>query len=147
MGFDLEGNLYVAGGYDGNIYRIKGYSKEVVASGFNFPTHLAVDAYGNVYVVENKGRQIIKVSSGNKAIFVNFSEQINGMAIDENGCLYVSHSDKISKVTVSGEVVTVVNNLNHPSYLAIYKNNLFANTREGIIKITLSEDAENNLEG
>jgi len=147
MGFDLEGNLYVAGGYDGNIYRIKGYSKEVVASGFNFPTHLAVDAYGNVYVVENKGRQIIKVSSGNKAIFANFSEQINGMAIDENGCLYVSHSDKISKVTVSGEVVTVVNNLNHPSYLAIYKNNLFANTREGIIKITLSEDAENNLEG
>lgn len=136
MGFDGQGNLYVAGAYDGKIYQVYPY-KRVLASGFNQPYLLAVETDGTLYVVDanHQGTKIIKVFRGNKSIYASFNEKITGMTL-YNGNLYVSHGNKVSRISY-GRISTIVSNLKQPSCLTVHNNKLFVSTANGIFEVSL----------
>ena len=135
MGFDSAGNLYVAGGYDGKIHRIApDGSKTAMDSGFTYPKHLAVKTDGNVYVVGNSGTSILRITpEGGKANLVDLNETILGMATDGE-YLYVSHSDKISRIDSFGQVTHIATDLDQPSSLTVCSGNVFVTVRDGIVK-------------
>jgi sugar lactone lactonase YvrE len=130
MGFDSAGNLYVAGGYDGKIHRIApDGSKTTMDSGFAYPKHLAVYADGTMYVVANQGTLIVRITpEGGKANLVDLGETILGMATDGE-YLYVSHSDKISRIDTSGQVTQIATNLDQPSSLTVCNGSVFVTVR------------------
>ena len=136
MGFDSDGNLYVAGGYDGKIHRIApDGSKTAMDSGFTYPKHLAVKTDGNVYVVGNSGTIVLRITpGGDKANLVDINETILGMATDGE-YLYVSHSDKISRIDSFGQVTQIAIDLDQPSSLTVCSGNVFVTVRDGIVKM------------
>lgn len=143
LAIDGSGNLYVAGGNmirkisAGNVTTLAGSSTGLSGSAdnavgssatFNFPTRLAVDAAGNVYVADSNNHKIRKItpagavttiagggatgtSSGNTdgvgtAGLFNFPRGIVALA---DGTLYVADSSNhtIRRVATDGTVTTV----------------------------------------
>jgi len=137
---DGSGNVYVAD-YENNLIRKvtpAGVVSTLAGSGakgaddgldtaatFNLPEALAVDATGNVYVVDNGNDLIRKVTpSGQVTTFAGSGQpgrndgmgtaaSFNspfGIAIDANGNLYVADSGNnlIRKITPGGAVTTIV---------------------------------------
>jgi hypothetical protein len=135
MGFDGAGNLYVAGGYDGKIHRIApDGTKTIMDSGFAHPKHLAVYPDGNVYVVDSDGSLIVRITpEGGKASLADLGETILGMVTDGE-YLYVSHSDKVSRIDAYGQATHIATGLDQPSSLAICNGNIFVTVRDGIVK-------------
>jgi sugar lactone lactonase YvrE len=138
MAFDSAGNLYVAGGYDGKIHRIvPDGSKTTIDSGFSYPKHLAVKTDGNVYVVGNSGTLILRITpDAGKANLVDLGETILGMATDGE-YLYVSHSDKVSRIDALGRVTDIATDLDQPSSLTVCNGNAFVTVRDGIVKMKI----------
>ena len=143
MGFDSAGNLYVAGSYDGKIHRIApDGSKTTMDSGFAHPKHLAVYSNGNIYVVDSGGTLIVRITpEGEKANLVDLGETISGMATDGE-YLYVSHSDKISRIDTSGQVTQIATGLDQPSSLTVCKGSVFVTVRDGIVKLKISDETK-----
>ena len=139
MGFDSAGNLYVAGGYDGKIHRIApDGSKTTMDSGFAHPKHLAVYSNGNIYVVDSGGTLIVMITlDGGKTSLVDLGETISGMATDGE-YLYVSHSDKISRIDTSGQVTQIATDLDQPSSLTVCNGSVFVTVSDGIVKLKIS---------
>jgi hypothetical protein len=148
MGFDGAGNLYVAGSYDGKIHRIApDGSKTTMDSGFAHPKHLAVYPDGTMYVVANQGTLIVRITlEGGKANLVDLGETISGMATDGE-YLYVSHSDKISRIDTSGQVTQIATDLDQPSSLAVCNGNVFVTVSDGIVKLKISDETKRKSTG
>jgi PKD repeat protein len=140
MDLDHNGNLYVACGYDGNIYKI--FPDGAITStfsGFAHPKHLAVYADGNIYVVDSGGTLIVRITpEGEKASLVDLGETILGMATDGE-YLYVSHSDKISRIDTSGQVTHIATDLDQPSSLTVCNGSVFVTVSDGIVKLKISK--------
>jgi gliding motility-associated-like protein len=133
---DGAGNIYVS---DGNNYRIRkitpagvvstvagglrGYKDGSAASAeFEYPTGLALDGSGNIYVADALNHRIRKITpdgtvstfagstQGSKDGIGNAAQFSNprGIAVDASGNLYVSDASNhcIRKVTQAGEVST-----------------------------------------
>lgn len=92
------------------------------ATGFNGPTGIARDDYGNFYVANYSENKIYKITpDGNKSVYAS-SDDINGplgLAIDNSGTLYVANylSNSITRVSKDGETFTVATGLNKPYFL------------------------------
>jgi gliding motility-associated-like protein len=139
IAIDQNGNLYVA---DTKNYKIRkitpaGVVSTLAGTGvsgvtdgpalnaqFGFPTGIAVDAAGNIYVSEYMTHTIRKVSNGAVSTFAGTAFQsgdVNGtgsaarfnhphsLAIDQAGNLYVADAwnNKIKKITSAAVVTTV----------------------------------------
>jgi len=143
MGFDSAGNLYVAGGYDGKIHCIApDGSKTTMDSGFAHPKHLAVYSNGNIYVVDSNGTLIVRITpEGGKASLVDLGETILGMATDGE-YLYVSHSDKISRIDTFGQVTQIATDLDRPSSLTVCNGSVFVTVSDGIVKMKISDETK-----
>lgn len=143
MGFDSAGNLYVAGGYDGKIHCIApDGSKTTMDSGFAHPKHLAVYSNGNIYVVDSNGTLIVRITpEGGKASLVDLGETILGMATDGE-YLYVSHSDKISRIDTFGQVTQIATDLDQPSSLTVCNGSVFVTVSDGIVKLKISDETK-----
>jgi hypothetical protein len=49
--------------------------------------------------------------------------------------LYVSHSDKISRIDSFGQVTQIATDLDQPSSLTVCSGNVFVTVRDGIVKM------------
>jgi sugar lactone lactonase YvrE len=139
---DATGNVYVADNSNHKIRKITSAGVVTTLAGngtagaidgigtaasFNFPTGVAVDAAGNVYVADNINQKIRKITSagvvstlagsgtygstdatGTAASFYN----PNGVAVDATGNVYVAdnNNQKIRKITSAGVVTTLAGN-------------------------------------
>ena len=92
------------------------------ASGFDGPTGIVRDEYGNFYVANYSENVIYRVSpDGQKTVFAS-SDDINGplgLAIDQRGNIYVANylSNSIAIINKSGDTHTIVTGLNKPYFL------------------------------
>ncbi len=139
MAMDETGNLFVTGYATHIIYKIdpegtvtifSGSGKQGYADGkadvaqFSFPSGIAVDAGGNVFVADYGNHCIRKINpSGVVSTFAGFPQagyldgpgntaQFNnpaGLAIDPSGNLYVTEigNDLIRKITAAAQVTTI----------------------------------------
>ena len=136
---DASGNVYIADSgssrilkmdTNGNVTVLAGASSsgstngQGTAASFNFPTGLAVDASGNVFVADMSNNLIRKIDpSGNVTTFAGSGTQGSanglgtaasfksprGLALDASGNLYVADSGNnlIRKIDASGNVTTL----------------------------------------
>lgn len=102
----------------------RGDGGPAISAQFNDPRHLAVDAAGNVYVVDTNNVRVRKISPNGRVVTVaGIGEAaepvkgaaarsgflaIGGMAVTENGTLYIADATGLQKIDPSGMLSFVV---------------------------------------
>ena len=115
-------------------------------SGLSNPNQLTFDSSGNLYIANQAGTTVTKVTpAGAVTTFAGGFNAPSGLAFDASGNLYVANSytgnATISKVTPGGTVTTFATGLGNPSHLAFDSSgNLYASSYLGntVYKITPS---------
>ena len=95
-----------------------------LGSGFIHPTGVAVDAAGNVFVVDNGNNAVKEIPAGNgtvQTIATGFNGPY-GIALDEKGFMYVgdASNNEVKKIPVGGGTAVVIGSgFNHPTGVAV----------------------------
>jgi len=98
---DALGNIYVADGSTGAIYRTATGStaKTTVATGFSSPSAVAVDGSGDLFVADTGNSQIVEIpysaatsTYGNEIVLFSGVSGPSGLALDQFGDLFVADS-------------------------------------------------------
>jgi sugar lactone lactonase YvrE len=86
---------------------------------------ISLDAFRNIYVVDQGKGALIKISSGGATVLSTSFLSPEGVAIDLNGNLFVADSDGncIKKIAKSGAISTFANGFSHPTGIAVDINN------------------------
>lgn len=117
MAMDNEGNIYIAGYGDGNIYVWKGFGEpKVLANGFRQPTGL-LWSNGNTLLVANRGAGTIEEidKRGNKRIVSQGHVLPVGVALTESGNMYVScYGGTVDRVSKNGKIQKIRNGFDTP---------------------------------
>ncbi len=80
---------------------------------FNGPDSLVEDSQGNIFVTENSGQTIRKITpAGVVTTFVGFIQYPLGITIDSDNNLYVATQPSIRKITPSGTVTVLAGGTN-----------------------------------
>lgn len=137
IAIDKTGNLYVA---DSNSHRIRkitpagvvttfagsGYTGLVDGTGtaarFNFPSGIAVDSAGVVYVADTSNERIRKITS--EKVVSTLSDfgiaSFESVAVDAADNLYVAKNAQVLKMTPGGTITVLADNVgNHITGLAV----------------------------
>jgi len=121
------GYLYVADEAAGTVYRIDGSGDETVfASGLNFPSALAADGSGDIYVSDQTA--LYKFTpNGSKSVFSNV-RGLMGLAVDSAGDVFgtfwtqFAESSDLLEFSPAGQESELDNRLSEPFELAIDAN-------------------------
>ena len=113
--------------------------KTLPIKGLNGPNGFAINKYGQLFIANESGKQVVKVINDSTTEVVLTSDSPDGLAFDEAGNLYVSnfYSGTILKVRAES-IDTIAKRLNKPSDIKCDgKGNLFVSEYEagGIKKI------------
>jgi hypothetical protein len=129
MAFDNSGLLlYSPGSANGTISQISPNGNiTLFASGISWPSALAFDANGNLYVANGTGNNIVKITPSGMATIFASGSSLNfpwGLAFDQDGNLFVANynGNTVSKVTPDGAVSLFATGLNRPTGLAFDRN-------------------------
>jgi DNA-binding beta-propeller fold protein YncE len=115
----------------------------LVASGLYFPSGVAVDGAGNVYIADNNNNAIKKWTATNNAVTTLVASGLSypaGVAVDGAGNAYIAntYSNAIKRWTATNNTVTtlVASGLNHPFGVALdgAGNVYIADTLNNVIK-------------
>lgn len=123
---DAAGNVYFVNG--SNAYKIPAAGGPAInlASGFNNPAGITVDASGVVYIADYGNNAVKKVPAGGgppATIGAGFS-QPSDVAVDASGNVYVADLGNYAVKEIlagNGQTVTVASGLSYPSGLAMDK--------------------------
>jgi len=111
-----DGRMYGAGTYTGSeVYRIdEDGSVVTVATGLRGPTHLGMDAAGNLYVSEFNGAAIARVAPDGSVVRYEVAPGPAGVVVDPDGTVYTAHygtgngtERRISRIVPDGTVTTL----------------------------------------
>lgn len=111
--------------------------KTLPIKGLNGPNGFAVNKYGQLFIANESGKQVVKIINDSTTEVALTSDSPDGLTFDEAGNLYVSnfYSGMILKMS-SGSIDTIAKALNKPSDIKCDANgNLFVSEYEaGSIK-------------
>jgi trimeric autotransporter adhesin len=119
VALDAQHNLYVADTGNNRIRKITPDGNiSTAAAGFNAPEYLIVTADGALNVADTGNNRVLKVlPTGSTTVIVQVLKP-TALAIDPSGNFLVSELTRVSKVSPSGVVTTVLDGLNSPRGLA-----------------------------
>jgi len=109
-----EGLIYGPLWFKGQLVQINPDTAEmkVIADGFKTPAAVKLDFKGSAYVADTGTRQVIRVDlkTGEKHVVANFPSDLDNLAFNSKGRLFVSlsHLNSIDEVDVDTGKVTVV---------------------------------------
>ena len=117
LAMDNEGNIYIAGYGDGNIYVWRGSGEaKVLASGFRQPTGL-LWSKNNTLLVANRGAGTVEEidKSGNRRTISSGHSLPVGIAVTEDGDMYVScYGGTVDHVNRNGTIQKIKNGYKTP---------------------------------
>ena len=117
LAFDNDGNLYIAGYGDGNIYVWDGKGKpRILASDLSSPTGLLWSNDNNLLVANRNAGEIVKINAnGDKKVISRGHKTPVGLAQTNNGNLFVScYGGSIDIIFPDGKVSSISNELSTP---------------------------------
>jgi uncharacterized protein (TIGR03437 family) len=104
LAIDSGGNLYISDFEGQQVYRLGADGNLVsIVSGLSYPTALAVDRSGALYIGDS-GNHVIRKFAGGTLTTVAVAATATGLAIDASGALYIadSASGQILKIPPAG---------------------------------------------
>jgi DNA-binding beta-propeller fold protein YncE len=130
---DAAGNVYIAGGASGSIYKWSPTNNaltQLVASSSYYPTGIAVDGPGNLYWANYDNGQtlsaVYKWTAANNSVAALVSSGLNqphGVAVDGLGNIYIADSgnNAVKELAVGGSnvIILVSAGLNFPARVAV----------------------------
>jgi len=130
LAFSHDGQLYVTSRNDGTVIRYTDFENlEIVAEDLGVPCGIVFDSNGLLYVGDRTGKIYRIDSSGNKQEFAELEPSIAAyhLAVDPENRLYVtgptfSMSDALYRISVDGNVETLVDGLARPQGMAFLPN-------------------------
>lgn len=119
----------------------------VIATGFNAPSGLTFDKFGNLYVANFAANTIDKIGrDGTRSTFSTggYLKGPIGLAADESGNIYVANykGGTIARITPAGIASVIATGFRSPYYLTLDKSgNLFVSQQEdnSIIRVSLPQ--------
>jgi M6 family metalloprotease-like protein len=107
----------------------------------DYPTHIAYDPDGNLFIAEAGASRIRKVTRDGKiATLAVPGREIRGLAVDRTGRILFSEPDRVRAISSDGALTTLANGLSNASGIAVDTsgNVYFAETnthRVGIVSV------------
>lgn len=135
----VTGDIIAADSPNGKVYRVSqdGQRKTLLASGFTRPTDAIADAAGNVYVADEFGNQVARISPGGAVRVLARLGLPDDLTFDVDGTLLVtllegSHLVRLDPAT-GRTLASLASNLHEPQGLAV----------DGVGNIHLTEQLAN----
>jgi uncharacterized protein (TIGR03437 family) len=115
----------------------------------NDPEYVAVDSDGSLYIADTGNGRVLKVTSAGLVSTVMLVLQPSAVAVDDNGNVYVSAAKRITKITPTGTLTTVLDGLNRPRGLALTQNGdlIVADTGANLIRRLSATGALSTIAG
>ena len=104
LAIDSGGNLYISDFEGQQVYRLGADGNLVsIVSGLSYPTALAVDRSGALYIADS-GNHVVRKFAGGTLTTVAVASMATGLAIDASGALYIADSaaGQILKIPPAG---------------------------------------------
>ena len=97
-------------------------TQSTLATGFNFPAHIAVDASGNVFVADAANNAVKEILAAGGYTTINtlgsgFQDPL-GVAVDGSGNIFVGGQNAVKEILAAGGYTIVNTLINIPSVLA-----------------------------
>jgi sugar lactone lactonase YvrE len=121
---DSNGNIYVTGFSTLTTYTANGTQTTPTISGFSYPSGVAVDANGKIYVADHNNNEITTyLSDGTQTTptITGLSEP-GGIAVDANGKIYVANGGTNQLLTFTPEgypTSPTISDLSYPQGVAL----------------------------
>jgi len=120
VALDAQHNVYVADTGNNRIRKITPDGNiAAFAGGFNAPEYLTMSANGILHVADTGNNRVLKVLPSGSTTIVAQVLKPSSLAIDASGNVFVGELTRISKITPSGIVTTVLDGLNSPRGLVL----------------------------
>jgi glucose/arabinose dehydrogenase len=139
---DPQGELLICELYRGRVVAFKGPQMvRVIASGLSWPHGLAFGKQGEIFINENTGNRINKLTPGKPMEPFAEVQRPVGLAFGPSGDLYVAQPQvgKVSRIKPDGTVTTLLQGLKEPRDPAFdHSGNLYVAETEArrILKLT-----------
>ena len=106
---DAAGAVYAPNTLDYYVYKYVGISPYQIASGFSFPTGIAVDAAGTVVYVADRDNNAIKKITGSTVTSIGYGfNSPYGIAVDISGAVYIADAGNNAIKKIVGNTVTTL---------------------------------------
>ncbi|GGP24254.1 hypothetical protein [Silvimonas amylolytica] len=152
---DAQGNVYVADGGAGNVYKVAPGATTatpiVTGTPFVAPVGVAIDAGGTVYVTDYNGPAVYQIAPGATTpsqIAPGFFFSPTGIAVDGSGNIYVGDDvlNAVYKIAAGTTTPVPVASVPGPQYIAIdAAGNLYVTAGSDVYEIAAGASTPNPL--
>jgi uncharacterized protein (TIGR03437 family) len=150
VALDSQHNLYVADTGNNRTRKITPDGKIAsFAGGFNAPEYLTMTSDGILYVADTGNNRAVKVLPSGSTSIVAQVLKPSSLVIDPSGNVYVTELTRISRITQTGIVTTVLDGLNSPRGLVLTADGdlLFAEMGSNSIRLLTSAGVLSTIAG